>query len=75
MGGGRVSQTTVSAELLGLEGVEVDLVEREADGSWTVHVTTAAGRRACCPGCGGASSQVKESTTHTLAHATLVAMR
>jgi transposase len=70
-----VSQATVPAELLGLEGVEVDLAEREADGSWTVHVSTAAGQPVCCPGCGRASERVKQSTTHTLSHIAMVAMR
>lgn len=70
-----MSQTTVPAELLGLSGVEVDLVEREADGSWTVHVTTAAGQRACCPGCGQVAGRVKEPRAHTLKHVTLVPMR
>ncbi len=70
-----MSQTRVSAELLGLEGVEVDLVEREADGSWTVHVRTAAGQDTCCPDCGRASGRVKEPTVHTLQHVALVAMR
>lgn len=50
--GGRVSQTTVLAELLGLAGMDIDLAEREADGSWTVHVRTAAVQGACCPGLG-----------------------
>lgn len=70
-----MSQTTVPAELLGLAGVEVDLVEREPDGSWTVHVTTAAGQRVCCSGCGRTSGRVKESTVHSLTHVTMVAMR
>jgi transposase len=70
-----VSQTSVSAELLGLDGVEVDLVEREPDGSWTVHVTTAAGRQVCCPGCGQVAGRVKERRVHTLKHVTLVPMR
>ena len=70
-----MSQTTVLAQLLGLDGVEVDLIEREADGSWTVHVTTATGRRVCCSGCGHAAQRVKESTVHTLKHVTMVAMR
>ena len=61
--------------MLGLEGVEVDLVEREADGSWTVHVRTAAGQDTCCPDCGRASGRVKEPTVHTLQHVALVAMR
>jgi transposase len=61
--------------LLGLEGVEVDLVEREADGSFTVHVTTVAGQGTCCPGCGQAPGRVKERRAHTLKHVTLVPMR
>jgi hypothetical protein len=65
----------VSAELLGLEGVEVDLVEREADGSFTVHVTTVAGQGTCCPGCGQAPGRVNERRAHTLKHVTLVPMR
>jgi transposase len=70
-----VSQTTALAELLGLDGVEIDLVEREADGSWTVHVTTAAGRAVCCSGCGRAAERVKETTVHTVTHVTMVATR
>lgn len=65
----------MSAELLGLEGVEVDLVEREADGSWTVHVTTAEDQRPCCPGCGQVPERAKERRAHTLKHVTLVPMR
>jgi hypothetical protein len=72
-----VSQTRVSAELLGLAGVEVDLVEREADGSWTVHVPTAerSAREVWCRGCGGIAGRVKERRVHTLKHVALVAMR
>ena len=70
-----MSQTRVSAELLGLAGVEIDLIEREADGSFTVHVTTAAGQQTCCPGCGQAPGRIKERRTHTLQHVTLVPMR
>ncbi|MGI8306636.1 transposase [Saccharopolyspora hattusasensis] len=70
-----MSQTTVPAQLLGLDGVEIDVIEREADGSWTVHVTTAAPRAACCPGCGHAAERVRESTVHTVKHVTMVAMR
>jgi transposase len=65
----------VPAELLGLDGVEVDLVEREADGSWTVHVTTAGTQRVCCSGCGRVPGRVKETTVHTLKHVAMVAMR
>jgi transposase len=65
----------VPAQLLGLDGVQVDLIEREADGCWTVHVQTAAGRSVCCSGCGQAATRVKESTVHTLKHVRLVAMR
>jgi transposase len=60
---------------LGLQGVEVDLVEREADGSFTVHVTTAADQQTRCPGCGQAPGRIKERRTHTLQHVTLVPMR
>jgi transposase len=73
--GGRVSQLTRVAELLGLSGVEVDLVERESDGSWTAHVTSAGGRRACCPGCGQASKRAKEVVTQTVKHLVLAPMR
>jgi hypothetical protein len=54
-----VSQTTVPAQLLGLDGVEFDLIEREADGSFAVHVTTGAGASVRCPGCGAVSGRVK----------------
>jgi transposase len=70
-----VSQTSVSAELLGLEGVEVDLVEREADGSPTVRVRTAADHRVSCSGCGQEPERAKERTAHTLKHVTLVPIR
>jgi len=71
-----VSQTTVLAQLLGLAGVKIDLAEREADGSWTVHTTTAAGRRGRdCPDCGRVAHRVKEPTTHTVKHVALVPMR
>jgi transposase len=73
--GGRVSQTTALAELLGLQGVEIDLAEREADGSWTVHATTAADQRACCPECGQVAHRAKESAAHTIKHVALVPMR
>lgn len=42
-------------------------MEREADGSWTAHVTTAAGQPACCPGC-GRTGRVKQPTVHNLKH-------
>jgi transposase len=66
----------VPAQLLGLVGVEVDLVEREADGSWRVHVTIAAQDqwRACCPGCGQVLGRVKDRTAHTLTHVVLAPM-
>lgn len=72
-----MSQVTVPAELLGLVGVEIDLAEREADGSWTVHVTTAQPdrRHVCCPGCGQVSERVKDRAVHTLAHVVLAPMR
>lgn len=69
-----MSQSRVSAELLGLDGVEVDLVERGADGSWTVHVRTAAEQRVSCSGCGREPGRVKERTAHTLKHVALVPM-
>lgn len=44
--------------LLGLPaGVEVDLVERAADGSYTVHVVTAPEAGVCCPGRGASSGE------------------
>ncbi len=55
--------------LLGLPaGVEVELVEREADGSFTVHVRTAAGVAACCPRCGAPSGRVRGVAGQTVAH-------
>ena len=70
-----MSQATGLAQLLGLGGVEVDVVEREADGSWTAHVRTAPGRRACCPGCGRVAERAKERTAHSLKHLVLTPMR
>lgn len=72
-----MSQVTVPAELLGLVGVEIDLVEREADGSWTVHVTTAQPdqRHVCCPDCGQVPERVKDRAVHTLTHMVLTPMR
>jgi hypothetical protein len=43
VGGGRVSQVTGLAEMLGLPGVEIDLVEREENGGAPVYVTSASG--------------------------------
>jgi hypothetical protein len=60
------------AGLLGLAGFEVELVEREADGSSTVHVAAAAGTVACCPGCGTASGWVMEVVGHTVRHLVVV---
>ncbi len=51
---------SVVAGLPGLAGVEVTVVEREADGSWSAHVVTAAGAVVCGPGCGTASGRVTE---------------
>lgn len=65
----------VSAEFLGLAGVQVAVVEREADGSWTVHVTSAPGSVACCPGCGELAGRVKEATLHTLKHLVVTPVR
>ncbi len=61
--------------LLGLPaGVEVELVEREADGSFTVHVRTAVGVEACCPGCGEPAGRVREAAGQTVAHLAVVPM-
>jgi transposase len=60
--------------LVGLAGVEADLVEREVDGSWTVHVTSAPGEVAC-PGCGQGAGRVKERRVHPVAHMVVVPMR
>jgi hypothetical protein len=56
-----VSETMAPAELLGLVGVEIDLVEREADGSWSVHTRTVPGQRVCCPSCGQAAGRVRRA--------------
>jgi transposase len=71
-----VQQNTVFAEFLGLAGVQVETVEREADGSWTVHVVSAPGSVRCrCPGCGGVAGRVKETRSQTLRHLVVVPMR
>ena len=61
-------ESTLMAQVLGLDGVEIDVVEREADGSWTAHVITAAGQPACCPGCGQHAERAKESSVHRFGH-------
>jgi hypothetical protein len=63
------------AQLLGLRGVEADIVEHEADGSWTAHVTTAPGEAVCCPGCGQPADRAKELAAHTFAHLAVVPLR
>jgi transposase len=65
----------VSAEFLGLAGVQVALVERETDGSWTVHVTSTLGSAPCCPGCGQLAGRPKEATSHTLKHLVVTPVR
>jgi transposase len=49
--------------LFGLPGVEVECVERRADGSRVVHVVTDDEAAVACPGCGVASTSVKERVT------------
>ncbi|MEO3858003.1 transposase [Acrocarpospora sp. B8E8] len=70
-----MQQNMVSAEFLGLAGVRVALVERETDGSWTVHVTSAPGSGPCCPGCGRLAVRPKEATAHTLKHLVVMPVR
>ena len=70
-----MSESMRIAQLLGLAGVEVDTVEQEADGSWTAHVTTAAGQLVHCPGCGRQAGSVKEPSAHTFAHLAVVPLR
>jgi transposase len=70
-----VAQVTGLTELLGLPGVELDTVEREDDGSWTAHVTSAPGRRPCCPGCGQKADRAKERSAHSVKHLALVPVR
>ncbi|TCJ30686.1 DDE transposase [Parafrankia sp. BMG5.11] len=54
------------AEFLGLAGVVVTAVERERDGSWSLHV--AGPVVACCPRCGEPSGRIKEFVGQRLAH-------
>ena len=70
-----MSESMRIARLLGLAGVEVDTVEQEADGSWTAHVTTAAGQAVRCPDCGRHAGRVKEPSVHTFAHLAVVPLR
>jgi transposase len=70
-----VSESMRIAQLLGLAGVEVDTVEREADGSWTAHVTTAPGQLVHCPNCGAQAGPAKEPSAHTFAHLAVVPLR
>lgn len=58
----------------GLDGVEVVALEREADGSGSVHVVTAPGVVACCPDCGVSSGRVKEFGGQRLAHLVVAPM-
>jgi hypothetical protein len=68
-------ESTLMAQVLGLAGVEIDVVEREADGSWTAHVITAAGQPACCPGCGQPADRAKEPIGHRFKHLTLLPLQ
>ncbi len=62
--------------LLGLPaGLEVELVEAEADGSFSVHVRTAASVVARCPGCGTPAGGVKETVQHTVRHLPVTPLR
>lgn len=70
-----MQQNTVTAELLGLAGVRIEVVEREADGSWTVHVTSAPGSAPGCPDCGQPGGSRKEATTQTLKHLVVTPVR
>ncbi|WP_250280033.1 hypothetical protein [Frankia sp. Cppng1_Ct_nod] len=53
-------------------GLEVELVEREADGSFCVHARTAPGVVVCCPRCEAPSGRVKEPAGQTVAHLAVV---
>ncbi|WP_445548562.1 hypothetical protein [Frankia sp. CiP1_Cm_nod1] len=61
--------------MLGLSGFEIEQVEQEADGSFSVHVSTAPGVAECCPDCGAPSGRVKESVGHTVRHLVVAPMR
>ena len=63
-----MTQITGLPELLGLAGLDIDVVEREADGTWTAHVTTAGGPNRCCPDCRQPSDRDKDFTTHSVKH-------
>jgi hypothetical protein len=60
--------------LLGLAGFEIDQVEQEADGSFSVHVSTA-GVLECCPDCGTVSTGLKETVGHTVRHLVVAPLR
>ena len=49
--------------LFGLPGVEVERVERLADGTRVVHAVTAGEAAAACPSCGVVSTSVKARVT------------
>lgn len=53
----------MASRLLGLDGVEVVEVDREADGGVTVWVRTVDPRAALCPGCGMQSAVKQQVTT------------
>ncbi|WP_431607147.1 transposase [Protofrankia symbiont of Coriaria ruscifolia] len=63
------------AGLPGLDGFEAEQVEREADGSFSVHVVSAPGTVACCPRCQAEASRVWTRVGHTVSHLVLVPMR
>jgi len=63
------------AKLLGFAGVEVDTAEQEADGSWTLYVTTTPGRHACCTHCGREVGRVKELMSHSVRHMVVAPVR
>jgi transposase len=62
------------AGVLGLDGFEVEQVEQEADGSWSVHVVSAPGTVACCPRCQAEASRMWTRVGHTVSHLVLVPM-
>jgi transposase len=55
--------TDATTLLLGLPGVQVDCVERWADGTRVVHVLTVEDAAAACPSCGVVSTSVKGKVT------------